>query len=89
MNFRAAGSSRKGAKTQSQAVLALGAGRLGVGQVNFAPWRWWAPLVIALALLCLAQAAFAQPPAPADGTIPPEAMANRLVNGSFGWGGGG
>jgi hypothetical protein len=89
MNFRAAGRSRKGAKTQRQAVLALRSWRLGVGQVNFAPWRWWAPLVIALALLCLAQAAFAQPPAPADGTIPPEALANRLVNGSFECGGDG
>jgi hypothetical protein len=51
--------------------------------MNFAACRWCTPLMLALGLLFLAQTAFAQPPAPADGTIPPEAMANRLVNGSF------
>jgi hypothetical protein len=51
--------------------------------MNFAACRWCAPFVIAFGLLCLAQTAFAQPYAPADGTIPDEPMANRLVNGRF------
>ena len=51
--------------------------------MNIAACRWCMPLMLALGLLFLAQTAFAQPPAPTDGTIPPEPMANRLVNGRF------
>jgi len=86
MNHRAVAGSRRGAEAQRQAVHAWrswGSLQLGVRPMNSFPWRWLAPVLIALALLGLAQAAFAQPPAPGEGTIPPEPMANRIVNGSF------
>ena len=45
--------------------------------MNFAACRWCTPLMLALGLLFLAQTAFAQPPTPTDGPIPPEPLATR------------